>query len=221
MGAESDSAGWELRTPPGGHATGKAPTTGEMKRRRRNLSLNRPDDTSVTGGQGLCLNPVEPLVARWPVRMLSQTASHKQAFTHQCDSAGRRREKGRDTPGESQMTCRQGRGHLTARSPEDSPAFVWTWVWKVLSQSGESAPAKVKDAGRRPPCRAGAGRVAMGRVAGGGGSPSLGCGLPVGPTPPPHPVSWPLRAGDRTQGARAQPDSAAPSPATHLLLQCS
>lgn len=102
MHLELRAQGWELRVTAqgvscepllGATLQARHPQQGEMKRRRRNLSLNRLDDTSVTGGQGLCLDPVELLVARWPVRTLSQTASHKQAFTHQCDSAGRRREK--------------------------------------------------------------------------------------------------------------------------------
>lgn len=111
-----------------------------------------------------------------------------------------------------------GRGSSHCEEPRNfSCLCVALGVESTESASAwRKCPAKVKDTGQEASLQSWAGSVAMGRAAGGGGSPILGCGLPVGPTPPPCPVSWPWRAGDHTQGPRAQPDSADPSPANHF-----
>lgn len=72
-----------------------------------------------------------------------------------------------------------GRDHLTARSPGGSPAFVWTWVWKVLSQSGDSAQPRTRTGQEASPWRLGW-ACGCGRAACVAGSPEAGGRLPVG-----------------------------------------
>lgn len=80
---ESDNAGCELQAPPGGHATGKAPKVrvGRGGGEKENPVPSPPDDTSAPGGHGLCLDPTELLVLRWPVRMLSRTGSYSILYS--------------------------------------------------------------------------------------------------------------------------------------------